>query len=238
MLKIFSSQEEILRKAAEIFSQSAKDAIKEKGYFSVSLTGGSSPKGLYQLLATDEYKKQIDWSKILVFWGDERWVPLDHELSNTKMAYEILLNHVPIPQENIFPMYKEGVKPEVYAAAYETQLKEKLGDDATIDLMLLGMGDDGHTASLFPQTEVLNEKKAWVSAYYLNSQEMYRITLTAPFINRAKNIVVITFGDAKAPALKQVLKGEYDPATYPSQLLDPVNGELLYLVDQKAAKFL
>ncbi len=238
MLNIQSSTEEIFKTAAQLFVAAACDAIDQKGFFTVALTGGSSPEGLYKLLSEDQYKNQIDWTKVLVFWGDERWVPLDNELSNAKMSQETLLQNVPVLPSNVFPMYADGVKPEDFASTYNTLLHEKLGDDGIMDFILLGMGSDGHTASLFPGTAVLEEKEKWVAAYYLDAQQMYRITLTAPFLNKAKKIIVLTFGDAKADALKEVLEGDYNPSLYPSQLLKPTKGELLFLVDEKAAKYL
>lgn len=238
MLNILPSTEEIFKEAAKLFVTAANEAIDKKGYFTVALTGGTSPEGLYRLLSEDPYKSQIDWSKVLVFWGDERWVPLDNELSNARMSQESLLKNVPVLPTHVFPMFEEGVEPEDFASSYNSLLKEKLGDDGAMDLILLGMGGDGHTASLFPGTAVLDEKEKWVAAYYLDAQQMYRVTLTAPFLNKAKKIIVLTFGDAKAEALKEVLKGEYNPSVYPSQLLNPAEGELLFLVDEKAAKYL
>jgi len=238
VLNIQSSTEEIFKTAAQLFVAAACDAIDQKGFFTVALTGGSSPEGLYKLLSEDQYKNQIDWTKVLVFWGDERWVPLDNELSNAKMSQETLLQNVPVLPSNIFPMYADGVKPEDFASTYNTLLHEKLGDDGVMDFILLGMGSDGHTASLFPGTAVLEEKEKWVAAYYLDAQKMYRITLTTPFLNKAKKIIVLTFGDAKADALKEVLEGDYNPSLYPSQLLKSTKGELLFLVDEKAAKYL
>ncbi|MBD3904728.1 6-phosphogluconolactonase [Flavobacterium sp. F-328] len=238
MLNIQSSTEEIFKTTAQLFVAAANDAIDQKGFFTVALTGGSSPEGLYKLLSEDQYKNQIDWTKVLVFWGDERWVSLDNGLSNAKMSQETLLQNVPVLPSNIFPMYADDVKPEDFASTYNTLLHEKLGDDGIMDFILLGMGSDGHTASLFPGTAVLDEKEKWVAAYYLDAQQMYRITLTAPFLNKAKKIIVLTFGDAKADALKEVLEGDYNPSLYPSQLLKPTKGELLFLVDEKAAKYL
>lgn len=238
MLKILPSTEEIFKEAAELFVTAANEAIDQKGYFTVALTGGTSPEGLYRLLSEAPYKSQIDWSKVLVFWGDERWVPLDNELSNARMSQESLLKNVPVLPSHVFPMFEEGVEPEDFAVSYNALLKEKVGESGAMDLILLGMGGDGHTASLFPGTAVLDEKEKWVAAYYLEAQQMYRVTLTAPFLNKAKKIIVLTFGDAKAEALKEVLKGEYNPSVYPSQLLNPAEGELLFLVDEKAAKYL
>lgn len=238
MVKQYKGKAQIFETAAQLFVDTAKKNIDEKGFFSVALTGGSSPIDLHKLLATEAYRSQVDWSKVFVFWGDERWVPLDDDLSNAKMSYETLLNHVPIPESNIFPMYKEGVDAEDYAQTYEQILREKLGDDARLDFIFLGMGDDGHTASLFPGTEVLHEKDKWVDAYFLVPQDMYRITLTAPFINRAEQIVVIAFGEKKAKALREVLQGENNPELYPSQLLKPTAGELIFLIDDEAAQLL
>ncbi|WP_428232593.1 6-phosphogluconolactonase [Flavobacterium sp.] len=235
MIQIYNSTEEINTTAADLFVAAAQQAIAKKGKFTAVLTGGSSPAGIYKLLASDDYKTKIDWSKVFIFWGDERWVPLHDDLSNAKMSYATLLSHVPIPKSNIFEMYKEGVTAEEYAITYEQSIRKVLGDEGKFDLILLGMGDDGHTASLFPGQEVLKEQNKWVAAYYLEPQKMYRITLTAPLINKAEKIIVVAFGEKKAPALKEVTTGTYNPATYPMQLIKPVSGELLFLVDKSAA---
>lgn len=238
MVKQFESKAQIFETAAQLFVDAAKKNIDEKGFFSVALTGGSSPINLHKLLATENYKSEVDWSKVFVFWGDERWVPLEDDLSNAKMSFETLLNHVPVPKSNIFPMYKEGVAAADYAQTYEQILREKLGNAARLDFIFLGMGDDGHTASLFPGTKVLHEKDKWVDAYFLTPQDMYRITLTAPFINKADQIVVIAFGEKKAKALREVLQGDKNPELYPSQLLKPTTGKLTFLVDEEAAQLL
>lgn len=235
MIQIYNTTEEINIEATDLFVASAQKAIAEKGKFTVVLTGGSSPAGIYKLLASDEYKNKIDWSKVFIFWGDERWVPLNDDLSNAKMSYNTLLSHVPIPAENIFEMYKDGVTPEDFAVTYEQSIKTVLGEEGKFDLILLGMGDDGHTASLFPGEAVLNEQNKWVDAYYLAPQKMHRITLTAPLINKAEKIVVVAFGEKKAPALKEVTTGTYNPTLYPMQLIKPISGELLFLVDKNAA---
>ncbi|WP_456312074.1 6-phosphogluconolactonase [Pseudomonas shirazensis] len=235
MIQIYNNTEEINTTAANLFVAAAQKAIAERGKFTAVLTGGSSPAGIYKLLASDDYKSKIDWSKVFIFWGDERWVPLNDDLSNAKMSYATLLSHVAIPSENIFEMYKDGVTPEDYAIAYEQSIRKVLGDEGKFDLILLGMGDDGHTASLFPGQAVLEEQTKWVSAYYLEPQKMHRITLTAPLINKAEKIIVVAFGEKKAPALKEVTSGAYNPSTYPMQLIKPVTGELLFLVDKSAA---
>lgn len=234
-ISIFPDKSSLANAAADLFVATAQDAISKKGKFTVSLTGGSTPEQLYTLLATPAYRDQIDWKDVWVFWGDERWVPLDDARSNARMSAETLLNHVAIPHEQIFPMYKDGVEPAAYAAEYEAVLHKVLGDEGAFDLILLGMGDDGHTASLFPGTSVLNETQKWVDAYFLEPQGMYRITLTAPLINKAKKIVFAMFGANKAPALYEVLEGAPNIQTYPSQLIKPADGELIWLVDETAA---
>jgi 6-phosphogluconolactonase len=235
MIQIYNTTEEINTKAATLFVASAQKAIAEKGQFTAVLTGGSSPAGIYKLLASDAYKTKIDWSKVFIFWGDERWVPFNDDLSNAKMSYATLLSHVPVPAENIFEMYAPDVTPEDFALTYEKAIRKVLGDEGKFDLILLGMGDDGHTASLFPGESVLEEQHKWVAAYYLEPQKMYRITLTAPLINKAEKIIVVAFGEKKAHALKEVTTGAYNPVTYPMQLIKPVSGELLFLVDKNAA---
>ena len=223
MIQIYNTTDEINTTAADLFVSSAQKAIAEKGKFTAVLTGGSSPAGIYKLLASDDYKNKIDWNKVFIFWGDERWVPLNDDLSNAKMSYSTLLNHVSIPKENIFEMYKDGVTPEEYAVTYEQSIRKVLGEEGKFDLILLGMGDDGHTASLFPGEEVLKEETKWVDAYFLAPQNMHRITLTAPLINKAEKIVVVAFGEKKAPALKEITKGEYNPTTHPRELIKSVS---------------
>lgn len=235
MVRIFKDSNELSAAAAELFVQASKEAIAEKGSFTVALTGGSSPIKLHQLLATPAYREEIDWANVFIFWGDERWVPMEDERSNAKMAFDTLLNFVPVPSGQINPMYDAVKSPEEFAADYEQWIRDQVGEDGVFDLILLGMGDDGHTASLFPGTDVLKEESKWVAAYYLAPQDMCRITLTAPLINRAKKLVVMTFGEKKTHALHEVLEGERNAELYPSQLLKPVNGELIFMVDEVAA---
>ncbi|AWW32358.1 6-phosphogluconolactonase [Echinicola strongylocentroti] len=235
MIQIEKDPAKLGEVAAALFVDAAKAAIQEKGKFNVALTGGSSPVKLYGLLAEEQFKSQVDWDKVNVFWGDERWVPLDNEQSNAGMAYETLLKNVPVPEKNIFPMWATGITPEARAQEYTGYLKKELGESGVFDLILLGMGDDGHCASLFPGTAVLNEQEKWVEGYFLKSKDIHRITLTAPLINRAKKIVFFVFGENKANALYEVLEGERNPSLYPSQMIAPVNGEVQWLVDEAAA---
>lgn len=234
MIEVFDKKDELIKYVANEFVSIAQKAIEENGKFVVALTGGSSPIDLHKLLATDDYQSKIDWEKVYIFWGDERWVPLEDDRSNAKMAFTTLLNDVNIPQANIFPMYNDVISPEEYAAEYQQFIKE-VSPEGIFDLILLGMGDDGHTASLFPHQKVLEEQDKWVDAYYLEPQSMYRITLTAPLINQAKNVQIIVFGENKANAFYEVLQGEKNPTEYPTQLINPTRGNLVFLVDKAAA---
>lgn len=236
MVRVFKDSLQLSKEAAEIFVHTAKEAVHDRGKFIVALTGGSSPIQLYQLLADSPYREQVPWQHTFVFWGDERWVPLADEQSNFRMAQELLLSHVAVPKNQIFPMWQEQ-KPEIFARQYEDQLRKYLDERRPqFDLILLGMGDDGHTASLFPGMAVLNEKEQWVSAYYLEQQDMYRITLTAPLINQARKIIFLTFGEKKANALSEVLEGERNPEKFPAQLINVKDGEVLWLVDEAAGQ--
>jgi 6-phosphogluconolactonase len=213
MVKVFDNKSEISAAAAEMFVEIAQQSISRNGKFTVALTGGSSPEQLYSLLAQPEYQYKIDWSKVFVFWGDERWVPLDDEQSNGKMANRTLLSKVPVPKNQIFYMWH----------------------DLMFDLILLGMGPDGHTASLFPHQDVLHEKQKLVAAYYLNAQNMYRITFTEPLINKGKHLIMMLYGDNKAHSLYEVLEGERNADLYPAQMLKPETGNITWLIDKTAA---
>lgn len=230
---VFKDLDTLYKKSADIFVELSEKAIQKHGKFVVALSGGSSPKAIFNLLATEEYSSKIDWTKIYFFWVDERWVPLNDEKSNAKMTFEALFNKVPVVKDQIFPMYKEGVEAVDFAKEYEQEVKNVLGESGNFDFILLGMGDDGHTASLFPGEKILHEKEKWVDAFYLKSQEMFRITLTEPIINKAENILVVTFGESKKHALNEVLNGEYNPELYPMQLIERKEGFQLF-TDEKA----
>ncbi|WP_417360626.1 6-phosphogluconolactonase [Galbibacter sp.] len=236
MIRIFENKENLNAELADYFVSKAQQAILDHGKFTVALTGGSSPAGLYQLLATDSYREKIDWSKVYVFWGDERWVPLDDQKSNAGAAFNDLLNHIPVPKDQIFPMWKADISATDYAVEYEALLEQHLTKGEEFDLIILGMGDDGHTASLFPNQDIiLKEKVKKVAAYFLATQDMYRITLTAPLINKSKNIVFLVFGHNKAEALYQVLQGEANSNLYPSQLITRDEQKVTWMVDKDAA---
>jgi 6-phosphogluconolactonase len=203
--------------------------------FSIALTGGNTPKKLYEILASDEYKNKIDWSRANIFIGDERFVPFNDDRSNAKMIRETLLDHVAVDEAHVHFMQTENISPETAANAYEEVLQHYFGHQSTFDLVLLGMGDDAHTLSLFPgQKDAINEQKRWCTYLWLEQQNMHRITLTAPAVNASKQIAFLISGTGKFSALNNVLHKKYDPITYPSQIIKPVNGELHFFVDEAA----
>ncbi|HEY9261316.1 6-phosphogluconolactonase [Chitinophaga sp.] len=211
------------------------EVLQTQERFTFVLSGGNTPKQLYSLLAKAPYNMVIPWERIHFFWGDERDVPFDDERNNARMAYLELLNKVGVNPENIHVM-RTDIGPEASAAEYEKTLKSYFGkEDTTFDLVLLGMGDDGHTLSLFPGTPVVQEQKAWVKAFFLEAQNMYRITLTAPVVNKAACVLFLTTGANKAITLKNVIEGTFDADKFPSQLIRPEEGELHWFVDEAAA---
>src|SRR3954465_10982035 len=212
-IKVVPDAAEIAYEAAERIVAGAERAAAEGRTYSVALSGGSTPKTLFELLATDAYKSRIDWPRVEVFFGDERAVPPDHKDSNYRMAREALLSKVPIPGDNVYRMAGER-DPDTAAKEYGQMLKEKFGDGG-MDLVLLGMGDDGHTASLFPETEALNETKHRCVANFVPKLSTWRITLTAPFINRSKGAMFLVSGASKAARLQEVLEGPRDERRLP-----------------------
>ncbi len=210
--------------------------LKEKKNFSFVLSGGTTPEKLYQLLASGEFRDKIDWTKLHFFWGDERYVPYSDERNNARMAFEKLLSHVPVKKEQVHIIQTDR-EPAVAAADYEKLLHRYFPlAGPTFDLVLLGMGDNAHTLSLFPGYNAVMEKKQWVRSFYLEEQQMHRITLTAPVVNAASAVVFFVSGAAKAPALQQVIEGKYDPTVYPAQVIQPLSGKLYWWVDEAAAK--
>ena len=226
--------------AADFITKRINDVLKTTGRvrqerFTIALSGGSTPKALHELLAKPPYVDQIPWLQLHVFWGDERYVPIDDPQSNAGMAYDTLLGHVYTPEDQIH-VWRTDLDPEAAAADYDRILHEYFGDASpTFDLVLLGMGDDGHTLSLFPGTEVVHEQTAWTRAYFLDQQDMFRLTLTAPVVNRASCVLFLVAGPKKAAPLREVLRGAYRPDEYPAQVIKPTDGELMWMVDEKAA---
>lgn len=220
--------------AARRFSQLARDTVAEKGKFSVALSGGSTPKAMFSLLAAAPLNAEVPWASTFVFWSDERTVPPDHPDSNYRMAYESLISKVPLPESNVFRMRGED-DPAKAAEEYQREFTGFFGPGSPrFDLILLGMGDDGHTASLFPGTEALNIKDRQVVSNYVKKLNTYRLTMTRPAINAAAAVSFLVSGAGKAPTLKRVLQGELDPNQLPSQSIRPVNGTLTWIADREA----
>jgi 6-phosphogluconolactonase len=235
-VRVFADPEEVASAAARRVAELAREAVDERGAFSVALSGGSTPRRVYELLAGDEFRGGVDWQRVHVFFGDERTVPPDHADSNYRMANEALLSRVPVPAENIHRIEGLG-DAAANASAYESVMRDFFGDAEwpRFDLVMLGMGDDGHTASLFPHTSALEERRAWVVANWVEKLGTRRITLTAPAINAARHVLFLVNGAGKAERLREVLKGERDPARLPSQLIRPHDGTLEWFVDRAAA---
>jgi 6-phosphogluconolactonase len=237
-LEIVANAEQVCRRAAEEFVVRAGEAIAERGRFLVALSGGSTPQRLYQLLAEPAFRDRIDWPKVLIFWGDERCVPPDHKDSNFRMADEALLRKVPLLPQNVHRMQAERDDREQAASDYEAEIAQAAGGadtPAVFDLVLLGLGPDGHTASLFPHSTALEERERWVVANYVARFNTYRLTMTAPILNAARQVLFLVVGRDKAATLVEVIGGPRDPARLPAQLIRPSNGELEWLLDRAAA---
>lgn len=229
-IQTYENPKQLGEAAAERFATEAERAIAARGQFNVALSGGSTPKTTYALLAEKPFSDVIAWQSVHVFWGDERCVPPSHTDSNYLIARETFLEKVPLPSENIHRMRGE-LAPKKAASAYQAELESALGEQGRFDLILLGMGTDGHTASLFPGTQALKENKKWVVANYVHKVDLWRITLTFPSINAARHVVFLVRGARKAAPLARVQAGQNLPAT----MVNPAPGTLTWLVDSAAA---
>ena len=230
----------VAQAAAQLFTDSAQHAVSTRGIARIAISGGSTPKAMFQLLAdpAQSFAKAVDWGKLQLFWVDERCVPPTDSESNYRMTDQALLSKVPLPPGNVFRMEGE-LDPEEAASRYESTLRNTLklegAESPAFDLVLLGMGDDGHTASLFPRTDALNEISRLVVANHVLQKETWRITLTSPVINQGREVAFLIEGSAKTDVLAEVLTGPYDPERLPSQLIRPSNGKLRFLLDDVAA---
>ena len=233
-VKVFDTPEDLAAAAAGAFTEEAAEAIARRGRFAVALAGGSTPKSTYEILARD-YASSVDWTHVHVFFGDERTVPPDHEDSNYRMAREALLDHVPVG--SVHPMRGE-LLPEEAAALYERELRAFFEEEPPVfDLIMLGIGGDGHTASLFPETSALEVTDRTVVANPVLKLGTTRITLTAPVLKAAREVFFLVAGEGKAEALKEILRGDADPREYPAKLVQPPGGPT-WMVDRAAARSL
>lgn len=225
--QIFSNANELARGAAEYFVARRPETV--------ALSGGSTPKLMYQILA-DRFRDEVSWSKIQFFWSDERHVPPDDPESNYRMANEALLAHVPVPADNIHRIRAENPNAAGAASDYEQTIIQVTKQTLPrLDLIFLGLGTDGHTASIFPASAVLHETKRLVAAPYVEKLKTYRITMTLPLINNAASIVFLVSGSEKAQIVKEVLEGENN---YPARAVKPTQGELIWMLDKDAAQSL
>ena len=232
---IVCEKEEWPTKAVELFVQQANANIADHSSFSAALAGGNTPEPLYSELARPENWNRIEWDKIHLFWGDERHVPPNDPQSNFRLVKEKLLDVVPIPEENIHRV-KTEMDVRLAAFAYEDDLRHFFpGDWPRFDLVLLGMGEDGHTASLFPRSAALNEESRWFVANFAPEKNSWRLTLTLKAINAARMVIVLVRGESKADTLGAVFMGANDPWEMPIQGVDPVDGKMIWLFDSEAA---
>jgi len=240
-LRVVPDPPALFQTAAEQFVTLAGSAVREHGCFTVALSGGSTPKSLYSRLATDD-RDQVPWDKTFFFWGDERHVPPDNPESNYRMVYEALLSKVPVPAGNIFRVPAENPDAARVAESYELALRQFFkvppGSFPSFDLILLGMGPDGHTASLFPGTAALKDTTRLVVANWVEKFKGHRITMTLPVINQAAVVTFLVSGRDKAETLKEVLEGSQPADLFPAKLIHPGNGKLTWLVDRAAASVL
>ena len=237
-LRRLTTPQDLFQAAAEEVIRDATDAVAKRGRFTIALSGGSTPKNLYTLIAANA-SANLPWDQMFFFWGDERHVPPDDPDSNYRMAKEALLSKVPIPANNVFPIPAENPDANAAAEAYEQTLRKffnlPAGEFPSFDLILLGMGPDGHTASLFPESAALQEKSRLVVANWVEKLKTSRITLTLPVLNAARCVAFLVSGGDKAEVLREVLEGSAPAEKYPSRLVQPSDGKLIWLVDRAAA---
>jgi 6-phosphogluconolactonase len=234
-IRILPDPQALAEAAARHVVERAHAATRERGRFSIALSGGSTPRDLHLRLASPPLVDQVDWDRVHVFFGDERCVPPEDERSNFRMANETLLSKLPIPLDQIHRLQGE-LPPARAAAAYEGELRAFFGDEPPIlDVILLGMGDNGHTASLFPGLTAVHEQQRWVVAEYVPEVSMWRLTLTPLVLNMAREDLFLVAGAAKAHMLRQVLEGPYAPDERPAQVIRPTVGEVFWMVDAAAA---
>jgi 6-phosphogluconolactonase len=235
ILNVFENVPDLLASLAAFLIKSANEAIEEKGEFTLCLSGGSSPKQLYELLSLKAYRHEVDWNKVYFFFGDERYVPSDSPQNNALMAKNALFKPLGISKMHIFTV-DTSLGPEAAARDYHRKIKSHFGSKPIqFDFILLGLGDNVHTASLFPYSSVLTEKDPSVKAVFVDELKAYRITFTAPLINQANKVAFLAYGQNKAEAVGHALGKERNFEKYPAQLIQPEHGSVYWYLDEKAA---
>ncbi|HYX49295.1 MAG TPA: 6-phosphogluconolactonase [Ktedonobacteraceae bacterium] len=237
-IAIYDDKHALSQHAAEYILRIAKEAINLHGRFTIALTGGTTPGEAYRLLASEPMQRQIDWQRVHVFWGDERCVPHTDPESNYYLAQEALFNKVTIPMSQIHPMPANKPDRDAASQAYTVEMQQAFGTNGipNFDLIHLGMGPEGHTASLFPHQASLHEKHKLVIPVSVPKPPPDRLTFTPPLLNAARNVLFLVTGSEKASALHAVLEGEYQPDEYPAQIVRPTNGEVVWMLDRAAAQ--
>jgi len=233
---VYKNKEKLCDELAEWMCDVINSTLQEQEFFTLALSGGETPKLLFKKLASARFKEKIIWKRVHIFWGDERAVPFDDERNNAKQAYELLIKHIDIPAAQIHRM-RTDIEPLFAAKEYQKILHTYFDNTAkSFDLVLLGMGDDGHTLSLFPGSPVIEEKVNWVNAAYDEQQHIYRITLMPIIVNRSAKIAFMISGENKAGVLKKVIEDKFMPSVLPAQIIKPEKGELHLFLDEAAAK--
>jgi 6-phosphogluconolactonase len=236
MIKQFAEANDLCKAAMDLFIDLSQQSISRTGKFSVVLSGGRTPNLMYDMLVQPANASKVDWKNVFVFWGDERYVDYNNPDNNAFQAKDHLLDHVEIPQSNIFRIPVTGDY-RADALTYEKTIRQFFqGSTPSFDLLFLGMGDEGHTASLFPGSELLDEQERLVRDVYVETKQMQRISFTPPLINAAKNIVFMITGAEKAPAYKAVTRGDFNPQLYPAQIVKPTRGKITWLLGEEVGK--
>lgn len=233
-LHIYKNEKETCYAFAEWLAELVKETLNRQDRFTIALSGGDTPKLLYKILATD-YVSKIDWSRIHIFWGDERFVSFSDEKNNSRIALKMFIDHVPVPKNQV-NVIKTDIAPEESAKQYENLLHTYFEDNqSTFDLVILGMGEQGNLLSLFPYAEENNHRDAWVIPVYDKQEDLFKITLTIPAINAASVKAFLVTGKRKEDVVQRVLKGKYEPEKYPAQLIVTTNNPVYWFLDEGAA---
>jgi 6-phosphogluconolactonase len=236
-IAIYPDSNTLSQEAAQYIVRLASQSIVTRGRFTIALSGGSTPKVLYGLLGTEPYRGQIDWASVEIFWSDERCVPPDSADSNYALAQEVLLSKIPIPANQIHRMPADQPNSEAASSEYASEMQRTFGTSGipSFDLIQLGMGPEGHTASLFPHQESLHEQRRLVMPVTVPKPPPPRLTFTPPILNAARHVLFLVTGGEKADAVQAVLEGSYQPEEYPAQIVRPTNGEVTWMLDTRAA---
>jgi len=237
-IAIYDDKHALSEHATEYIMRIANESIDLHGHFTIALTGGTTPGEVYSLLGSESFQSRIDWQFVHIFWGDERCVPHNSPESNFYLAQEVLLDKIAIPKSQIHPMPADQLDREAASQAYSIEMQNTFDTNGipSFDLIHLGMGPEGHTASLFPHQASLHEKHRLVMPVSVPKPPPDRLTFTPPLLNAARNVLFLVTGSEKADALHAVLEGEYQPDEYPAQIVRPINGEVVWMLDKAVAQ--